>query len=194
MRMRRVVVALCVTLLAGCTSSDPSPATLPTLGQAAGAPTGPPTGAPTGPAPAVTGPPVAVPASTTAATPAGAVAFARFFYAQVEAGFTRHQPALVRGLSRSTCAACARWATEIEVARRAALRVTGVVFDITSATAPAFTGTTVTVRVAYTSPSGHRYDRNGIQVAGTPAQPAAVELLGLVREGAAWKVASASLH
>lgn len=52
----------------------------------------------------------------------------------------------------------------------------------------------MTVRIAYSSPAGHRYDRVGTQVARTPAQPAAAELLGLARERGTWMVASASLH
>jgi|GEM_PF-5995356 len=187
----RALVGAALVLLGGCTSSDPAPATLPTLGPAGTLAASP---LPTGPAPVVTGPPVAVPSGSSAATPVGAEAFARFFYAQVEAAFTRHDATLVRRYSQPTCAACTRWAGQVEVARKASQRVTGVVFEITAATAPVFTGTTVTVRVAYSSPAGHRYDRVGTQVARTPAQPAAVELLGLARERGTWKVASASLH
>ena len=170
--------------LAGCTSSDPAPATLPTLGA---------TSSPTA-VPAVTGPPVVVPAGTAAATADGAVAFARFFYAQVEGAYTRHDASLVRRYSLPTCVACARWATDVEATRTAGQRVTGVVFDITAATAPQPTGAAVTVRVTYTSPSSHRYDRSGKQVASTLARPGAVELLALQRVQGAWKVAGASLH
>ena len=177
---------LLLLAVSACTSSGPAPTTLPTLG---------PSASPTVTAvPAVTGPPVVAPAGTAAATSEGAVAFARFFYAQVESAYTRHDATLIRTHSLVTCAACTRWAAEVEAAGRAGQCVTGVVFDITGATAPALVGTTVTVRVAYSQPAGHRYDRAGGQVAGTAARPAAVELLGLTRTQGAWKVASASLH
>lgn len=184
--MSRAATALLLALLvAGC-SDDPAPATLPSLG---------PTASPQPTVVAVvTGPPVVAPAGTSAATPEGAAAFARFFYSQVEAAYTRHDASLVRRYSLPTCLACQRWAAAVEAARTSGQRVTGVVFDVTSAAAPAITGTELTVRVAYSAPAGHRYDRSGTQVASTPAQPAAVELLGLSRVQGTWKVASASLH
>lgn len=184
---RGAALGLCAALgLVACSSSGPAVTSLPTLG---------PSGTPAATAvPAVTGPPVIVPAGTAAATSDGAVAFARFFYAQVESAYTRHDARLIRSYSLSTCTACTRWAADVEAARRAGQRVTGVVFDITSVIAPVLLGNSITVRVAYSEPAGHRYDRSGGQVGGTAARPAAVELLGLARAQGAWKVASASLH
>lgn len=97
------------------------------------------------------------PAGVNAPTPQGATEFVRYFYAQVELAYQRKDPALVEVLSADGCLACQRFVASITRLRDEDQRTEGLLYDITSAAAPATDGTSARVDVIYNGPEVVRY-------------------------------------
>lgn len=123
------------------------------------------------------------------ATPAGAVAFARHFFAQISVAFATADPSLVSSLSAPGCRTCQRFITSLTELRDKHERTTPVTFTLRFAEAPATIGRTARVDIQYDVPASTRYDASGRVVyreAATVRDNATVEL---VRVGKAWLVA-----
>ena len=102
--------------LVGCTSGPAGPGSTggPTGGAtsvpATSAATSPSSGTATGSATGTLAYPADVPAEARVNSPAGAMAFARYFFAQVNKAYTTPQAGLIRPLSDATCLSCASFA------------------------------------------------------------------------------------
>lgn len=176
MGMRRnVAVVLVVAGIAACASPSAKPKVLPSFSPAATS----------GGAPAT-----ALSTKTAAPpTPQGAVAFARYWYSQVELAYAKRDPMLIQRLSAPGCTACERYVRSISEARDKNQRVVGVMFHITLAEAPALIGGKARVDVIYDGPITHRYDSQGKEVHSERAVHNFEEQLDLVRSGSTWLVA-----
>lgn len=141
--VRRVAVLLLGgALLAGCGGADPAPARLPKVTAGAAG--------------------TAAPATATADTPAGAAAFARWFYAQVTAAFAARDPGPIRQLSLPSCALCQRYITSVSLLATRNEHTTPVLFRIRFAESPVDTdAATARVDVQYDAPASSRYDARG---------------------------------
>ena len=161
--------------LAGCSSHADKPRVLPTL-------------APTSASPAPSPSPVPKPTGIEAATPQGAAAFARYWYAQITEAYKRRDPELIRRLSAPSCRPCSRFVDSIAAVRDEGQRVSGVVYTITLAEAPAISGPYVRVDVIYNVPEALRFDRAGKVVEREAAATGRQVELTLVRRGTTWLV------
>jgi hypothetical protein len=106
------VGAVVAAAAAGCTSTTGGPGTTTAVGT--GSSTVSPT---TSPSASVTASltstyPADVPAEARANTPAGAVAFARHYFAQINKAYTTPQDGLLPPLSTATCKSCANYEEE----------------------------------------------------------------------------------
>lgn len=171
----RVVVGVSLALaLTGCSSSGAEPRTLPTL---------------------ASGSPSLLPVKSTASpavashTPEGAVAFARYWYGQVELAYGRRDPSLVVRLSAPGCVTCDRYVKSITRARANDERVEGLSFRITFAEAPALSGNSARVDVIYDAPATHRYDSAGHEIHSQPSVKGFKEQLELILVNGSWLVA-----
>jgi hypothetical protein len=98
--------------LVGCSGDEREPSTLPPLpsAKAPSAPPSAPTSTPGALSPASAEP---LPSEAQAPTPAGAAAFARYFFEQVNAAYTLGRPELIANLSDDGCGSCASVAKDV---------------------------------------------------------------------------------
>jgi Family of unknown function (DUF6318) len=98
-------------LLAGCSGdTKPDPSSSSTTGSSPATTTPAPTTA--SPTTASPTPDPNIPAAARAHTPAGAEAFVRYFYAQLNIAWSKPQAGLISGLSAATCKTCANFERE----------------------------------------------------------------------------------
>lgn len=163
---RNAAFVVLLTLIAGCGSGASShPRALPKLGPSA----------------------VAV-APAKEATAAGAVAFARLFYASITEAFATADPTLVSSLSEPTCRTCALYIATLTKLRDRHERTTPVTFTLHFAVAPATDGKTARVEVQYDVPASTRYDAAGRVIYREQASVRVNETVTLVRHGTSWLV------
>ena len=178
--MRALALALVVAgAVSGCGgSSSGAPRTLPAV-----TPSVSPTAA------ASAAPVVDVPVAARAADSAGAEAFARFVYAQIERGFTARNPALVSAISAPTCAACSRFISSISSLRDQGGRIENFRFRIVSAVAPAVADNAVRVDVTWALPNpAIWYDTKGKVVLRDGPYSRVDDEVSLRRRGESWVV------
>lgn len=146
--------------------------------------------------PGVEASPVALqrpPAKANADSPAGAAAFARYFYSQVTAAFASRSSLPVRELSASGCSTCARYIRSIDAMVRARQRATPVLFWIRFAESPADEdAATARVDLQYDAPASTRYDARGHVVFSEKPITRANHTVLLRRVGQGWKVQAIS--
>jgi hypothetical protein len=176
--MRALALALAATgALAACGGSSGGARTLPAV-------TSSPAASPSATAPAV----AAVPAEATAATSAGAEAFAKFFYAQVQRAFEAKDPEIVRVLGAPGCGACDAYVASITKLRDNNERVEGYALTVFDAIAPAVTGPRARVDVSWTAPVVKRLDANGKVIRTEGPFRRVNEQVELLRSGDQWRV------
>jgi hypothetical protein len=179
--MRALALALVATAsLAACGgSSGNSPRTLPAV---TASPSLSPAAAPT--------PEADVPAEAQPATSAGAEAFAKFFYAEVQRAFESKDPEIVRALGAPGCGACDAYVASITKLRDNNERVEGYALKVFQAVAPQVTGPTARVDVSWTAPIVKRLDANGKVIHAEGPFRRVNEEVGLLRSDDHWLVQS----
>ena len=123
-------------VLTGCSEpdvvADPPPLATPTAGSAS--PTSPSLTT-TPPASATTTAPTAstsIPAAAQAHTDAGAEAFVRFYFQQVNAGFVNPPAAALEGLAEPACVSCANFSKNIQSLKRDSERIDPDPYELVS--------------------------------------------------------------
>lgn len=177
MWLRAVACVVALTAaLAACASEPRVPSTLPSLSAA-------PSSSPS-PSPSPT------PSAISAATPEGASAFARHWYAEVQAAFATRDPERLRALSAPGCRACDQFVRSVTRLRDENERVDDYRIEVIAAEAPALADqSTVEVTVVYNTNGATRYDAGGNVIRRDPAREFVEQILVLTRAGASWKVA-----
>lgn len=120
MRVASAAVLASALLLSACTGGDPDPSGTPPASVTASTtpPTTATTSAPTTSPPVKTTPPVdpvlaKIPADARKETPAGAEAFVKFYFDQLNRGSKESTPAPVEGLAAKSCETCAAFETSL---------------------------------------------------------------------------------
>lgn len=159
--------------LAACADELDQPSTLPPL-------TAAPSGSPS---------PLAVSTGLDAATREGASAFARNWYAQVEAAYSSKDPSRLERLSATGCKACRAFTESIAQLKRDGGRVEGLSFQLRAAVARPLEGDGTVVDVVYDAPETVSYDSSGAVDLREPAVMFAEESMRLTRRSGTWLVA-----
>lgn len=176
MGLRTVAGVLALTAaLAGCSGDPQAPSTLPSLSSAPSAAS--PSASPS-------------PSGINAPTPEGASAFARYWYAEIQAAFANRDPDRLRVLSAPGCVACDQYVRSVTRLRDENERVDNYRIEIVAAEAPALAdASTAEVTVVYNTDGATRYDSQGNVVREDPARQLVEQTLILSRSGSSWKVA-----
>ena len=156
--------------LVGC-SDDPEPRTLPPVPSAS-------------PSPSV----VPMPSEAAAETPEGAAAFARYFFAVVNAGLESGDAGHLRKISSPDCGGCRSLASAIEEEPSAGERIVGGLFDVLSAESPPVDAGDVIVEVSYAVSEIKVYGSDGAILRSTAAVPRTNGQVRLLRNGQGWIV------
>jgi hypothetical protein len=170
-----VMTLVAVATLSGCGgSSAGQPRTLPAV-TATTSPSAAASVAPTG---------------IQAPTPEGATEFAKFFYAQITRAFATKNPKLVQDISLPTCKTCGLYRKSVTLVRDRNQLVTGGVFAVTFAAAPATEAmATARVDVGWNFSGATFYDKTGRVVERHAPQRGVEEQVRLLRQGDHWMVA-----
>ena len=149
MRSRWVpMVGALVLAVAGCSGSgSDQPKVLPPVPSATVA---------VSPTPTATAAPVVVPSAAVPATPQGAAAFVRFFYGELNAAFQDGQGRRIRALSNPICAACNKFASDIDLGAGHGKKIIGTTFDALKIEASAQKNNFSSVTVLGTVPTRQR--------------------------------------
>lgn len=175
MSVRSVTAALVVGLcLAACSDDPREPSALPTLG----------------PSPSASTAVEPTPTGIDAPTPEGAGAFARHWYAEIEAAFATRDPERVVVLSDPACEVCLRYVQSVRKLRDNDERVDGYAIEVLAAESPAGAGQGGSARVTavYKTSGATRYAADGSVILEEPPYDLIEEELLLVRDGDSWKV------
>lgn len=178
MRVRRGAVAavLACALIgaAGCSGpDDPGPSTLPSL---SATPSVTPSAAP-----------VDIPVAARAMTPAGAAAFVRFYYDQLNRAYKELDGSTVESLSDPTCKTCANYVGDIAAAKRDGTRFQGGGFIVKVAEAAGDQRDPVVVDVVYDSPPLQIVDQGGKVITSKPARLSQRIQFQVGRSAGGWK-------
>jgi len=135
--------------------------------------------------------PTAVTAASGAAVagPQSAIAFTRFFFAEITAAFAERDPARVAALSQPGCKTCRLYLASLTQLRDKHQRATPVTFDIRFAEAPATDGGTARVDVQLDVPASTWFDAQGRVVYSERASVGVLQTVELARADGSWKVA-----
>jgi hypothetical protein len=132
-----------------------------------------------------------IPIEAQAATPAGAQAFARFFYSQIGVAFETKNPDLIKALSAPECESCSRFVESVTDLRDSNERVDHFVMEVSLAVAPAMTDNTARVDVTWSSPEAAvRYDARGKEIYRDGPWKRVNDEMKLTRSGGSWLVTS----
>ena len=189
--MKLVLAGLAaVVLVSGCSDAPSSagPGTLAPVAPTSAVPsatvTAVPSVTPTAPPLA----PVEKPALADEATAAGAEAFARYWYAEVNRAYQTLDGGNLRTLATADCASCRRLADSLDKSRRLGQRYEGGTVQIGSAVSPPLSGRTAHVLVDYSAAALTAFSSDGAVTAKVPAfSKTTVQMTLLQREGA-WRV------
>ena len=172
------LLAVSAVLLAGCSSDEPAPRTLPPVGSSSAQPSKP---SPTASAAS------AIPADARGATSEAASKFARHYMKSIEVAFATGDPAHLKDLSSTSCAGCQNFiaavieaAADGHVAREAQI-VVGF------AVSPALQSNSTTVDLRYERLPGSVVDRAGRIVSSIPGQESTDVQLTVTHDGS-WSV------
>ena len=138
--------------------------------------------------------PTDVPAAAQANTPAGAVAFANYFFGRMNTAYTTGQAGLLSPLTTTRCARCATFEADL-----AALAAQGrhtvsepmLLREVTASNEPHIEGQTP-VDVLFRLRATKIVDSAGA-AAGTLAEKNGIYLVSLLRDGVVWRVSSITL-
>jgi hypothetical protein len=129
-----------------------------------------------------------VPPEAQEPTPAGAAAFARFFYSEVTRGYAEKDPEVIERLSAPGCSACERFVASMTALRDEGETVTPVTYTITAAESPGLNGPQARVDVMYDSPEVISRDSSGAIISTEPEVTGFQEQVTLVRGPSGWLV------
>ncbi len=157
MRFRTAALSVSVLglLASGCSTSEAGPRSLPTL-----------TSAPT-----PTRSPVVVPAEAKVHTAFGAVAFVRFYFAQVNRAFTEADPGALTGLSDPECGTCRNYAATASKFAVDGQRIRGMAVRVISAEGPPEENGYIAVDTHLDAPAREITRRDGALVEKLAADP-----------------------
>ncbi len=175
MRIRVSVVALTMLCaVSACADELEKPPTLPGVT----------------PAPSASASPSASPAPREIAAPdaAGASAFGRYFYEQIEVGFATRDPGTVSSLSSPECVICKRYIDSITNLRDNGERVDDYTIAVIAADAPAISGDTARVTVVYNDSASTRKNAQGAVLDSEEGREKVAAELILRRSGQSWIV------
>ncbi len=174
------VSALAVAaVLAGCSGDpEPAPTALPPL----------PSASPRPSASLPSASPVPLPSEAKAATPQGAAAFARYFYATLNAAYDSLDNRQLLTLVDPGCKTCANYVRDIAAAHRKGDRFKGGGFKVRFAEAPSLSGNLVVVLVTYDMPTLTLYNREGAVQLRVPSRTNLQTGVQLQRHAGNWHV------
>jgi len=174
-----VLALTAAALLAGCSGDpEPAPTALPPLPSASPSPSSSPPSAS----------PVPLPTEARAATPQGAAAFARYFYATLNAAYDSLDNRQLLTLVDPGCRTCANYVRDIAAAHAKGERFQGGGFKVRFAEAPAFSGSLVVVDVTYDAAALTIYNRDRGVRRRLPSQTNLQTGVQLQRRADGWRV------
>ena len=176
----RYAVGLAAVALVGACSSGPSAATATTR--------------PTPTAAAKPTYPSDVPAAAQANTPAGALAFARYFFGRLNAAYATGQTGLLHPLGTAKCAGCGTLEDEaaaVTSGGRHTVSEPMLLREVTASNEPHIEGQTP-VDVLFRLRAVKIVDSAGA-AAGAVKEKNGIYLVSLLRDGAVWRVSSITL-
>jgi len=171
-KLRAAVVVSLALVVGGCSEDEPKPSTLPP------APTASASAAQLEPAPQ----------EAAADTPAGAAAFADFFFEELNRAYAERRPEIVTGLATDACKSCAATAADIQRLRDADHTVAGRRYILSSSEAPPADpdGKTL-VDFRFTTDPYVEVDSSGKVAQEFPEEPTQDGQILLTRVAGAWR-------
>ena len=167
------VAPVALAALGACTGSDPGPAvtTPPSTSAVASSPAPPTTTTSATPSPTATVDPVIakIPAAARPETQAGAAAFTRFFFEQMNRSFKDASPELLNGLFAPSCQICADLTLSAKELKLASQHHDGDTLKVTFSSATVFNDRDRQVLVKLDQFAVPVVDQNGKRVATTKA-------------------------
>ena len=195
--MARYAVGLAALALLGACSSSPGGAagSAGTAGTSARATAGTTAAArPTASAPATLAYPSDVPAEAQADSPAGALAFTRYFFGRLNTAYATGQTGLLRPLGTAKCTLCTTMEDEVAALTSGGRHTVSeplLLREVTPSNEPHIEGQTL-VDVLFRLRATKIVDSAGA-AAGTLAEKNGIYLVSLLRDGAVWRVSSITL-
>lgn len=198
---RPVLAALLLVALAGCSTPEksnslppltPAPATSSASGPAGDAPGSPgPSGsaAPGTPSPTASVAPVVRPPEADRPDGAGAEAFARYWYAELNAAYDSMKTDRLAAVSQPSCQTCQNYIESIDRAKREGERYEGGEVTIMQTVPAPPDNEVLSVLVNYNANEGKAYDRDNHLILNAPARTNAAVDFQAKRAGDHWVAA-----
>ena len=178
------LLAFSAVLLAGCSSDEPAPQTLPPVASAS-----PAESLPTPQASASGAEPVPVPLEAQAPDAFGASSFARFYFGRVNEAYRARDARPIRALSAPQCKSCELIAADVDRLLAGAISVGGSRYELSDvATAPALSDGSYIVDFRYSADAYVEQSEDGRIIRELPGRKSVSAQARLVRQDNAWRV------